>query len=291
MALKSSKKVAQNFYCKDCDYITSRKYNFDKHLLTAKHKMALNGTKMAPPKVAEKTLEKRLYICNECNKEYKQKCSLYKHINQNHKSSKNKNEIIFTQNELQLYNQVKELEFKNKALEDNLKNSNNQTFNQTINNNLSISIYLDKHYGDAMNLKDFVNEIKLSVEDLVFTKNNGYIDGVSNILIKNLDEIELKNRPIQCISKNNDFYIKDEDKWEKDGGKLKEGINIIANKQIEEIKKWEENNKGWENTDKGIDEYMKIIKEIMGTKKGNNIDDIKKILRKKIDNLKIDRLT
>ena len=115
-----------------------------------------------------------------------------------------------------------------------------------------------------MNLTQFVDQIKLSLEDLFYTKNKGYIEGVSNIFIKNLKELEPTQRPIHCTNnKNNVLYIKDDNKWEKDTGiKLTQGIDHVTKKQITKLNEWEQNNPNWQNSEKLTEIYMELIQKI-----------------------------
>ncbi|GAI96804.1 unnamed protein product, partial [marine sediment metagenome] len=84
------------------------------------------------------------------------------------------------------------------------------------NNNITINLFLNEYCKNAMNLTDFVNKLEVSLQDLDYTNKEGYIEGISNLLIKNLDELDAKERPIHCTDKKRlQFYIKDEDKWEK----------------------------------------------------------------------------
>ena len=99
------------------------------------------------------------------------------------------------------------------------------------NNNVSINIFLNKKCTEAMNLTDFVNNIKISLEDLEYTNEHGYVKGISNIFKRNLTDLKATERPIHCSDKKRlQFYVKDEDKWEKDitHEKMNKGIENIG---------------------------------------------------------------
>ena len=248
MALKNEQKRAQIFYCKFCDYTTSRKNNWDRHLTTLKHKTALNGTKKRASTFA-------LHRCSTCGKKYKHLCSLYRH--------KKKCEI-----ESQEFNNQQFLEKKCEKLENEI--SQLKTNTQIINyNNININLFLDNHYRSAMNLTDFVNKIKLSMEDLIYTKNNGYINGVSKILISNLDKLDKTKRPIQYIETDSVFYVKDKNKWGEDKGNIDQGINNINKKQIQTVQSI------LNSDDSNNDVCVEVVKEI--TKCNNNHMDNEKI--------------
>ena len=109
----------------------------------------------------------------------------------------------------------------------------------TYNNAMSINIYLNEKCKDAMNLTDFVENVKVSLEDLLYTKNHGFVKGISNIFVKQLQDMEPTQRPIHCSDKKRlQFYVKDADKWEKDKSheKIDKTIDEITFKQIKQVK-------------------------------------------------------
>jgi hypothetical protein len=61
-------KKSPNFACFFCDYISSNKKDYNKHLLTRKHIMEANGSKKSPN-----------FACKYCNKHYKSRGSYWKH--------------------------------------------------------------------------------------------------------------------------------------------------------------------------------------------------------------------
>ena len=135
----------------------------------------------------------------------------------------------------------------------NMTNSNNVINNQNT-NNISINMYLNEHCKNAMNLTDFVKNIKLQLSDIIPESN--YIDCVSNILIKNLKDLQPTERPIHCSdSKRLQFYVKD-GVWEKDVDKIDTSIDDIHTKQFDLLHKFDENNKN--NTEDTFLERQKI---------------------------------
>ena len=52
------------------------------------------------------------------------------------------------------------------------------------NNNISINVYLNEQCKNAMNLKDFVDNLDISLEDLKYTQQHGYVEGITNIFTK-----------------------------------------------------------------------------------------------------------
>ena len=136
----------------------------------------------------------------------------------------------------------------------------------TNNNNITINLFLNEYCKDAMNLTDFVNNLQVSLQDLEYTNKQGYIEGISHLLIKNLDELDAKERPIHCSDKKRlQFYIKDEDKWEKGNTnkKIDNSISKVAYKHLKTIKTWEQANPGYENSNQGMDKYFQKTRNIL----------------------------
>nr|QFG74820.1 MAG: hypothetical protein [Megaviridae environmental sample] len=259
MHLENEQKRATNFYCKFCDYTTSRKNNWLRHLTTRKHKMALECTR-------KEIHNTPLHICSECGKKYKHLCSLYRHK----KMCKKKCQ---TEQHYQLSNY--ELEQKCKSLENEIVRLKATTHTQIIQyNNININVFLEKHYRGAMNLTEFVNKIKLSIDDLIYTRKNGYINGVSKILMTNLDKLDKKKRPIQYIETDSVFYVKEENKWAEDQGNIDKGINSINKKQIQKVQSIMHNNI------KHTDLYVEMVKEVTNGNSQMDNEKIKKNLEK-----------
>ena len=153
------------------------------------------------------------------------------------------------------------------------------------NNNVSINIFLNQQCTDAMNLTDFVKNIKISLEDLQYTNEHGYVKGISNIFQKNLTDLKATERPIHCSDKKRlQFYVKDEDKWEKDvtHEKMKKGIESIGKQQILQIKEWEKQHPDFLEHEEQYMEWNKMVGNMMGgdtqQRRNKNIENIKKII-------------
>tara|TARA_R110002074_G_scaffold204877_1_gene373237 strand:- start:156 stop:605 length:450 start_codon:yes stop_codon:yes gene_type:complete len=134
-----------------------------------------------------------------------------------------------------------------------------------------------------MNITDFVENLTISLEDLMYTKNHGFVKGISNIFVKQLQDMEPTQRPIHCSDKKRlQFYVKDENKWEKDRShqKINSSIENIAVMQIKNIKAWEEQNPNYLNDDELLMEWHSMIHSVMGGEneiiRMKNCDSIKK---------------
>ena len=138
---------------------------------------------------------------------------------------------------------------------------------------MNINIYLNEHCKNAMNLTDFVENVKVSLEDLLYTKNHGYVKGISNIFVKQLKDMEPTQRPIHCSDKKRlQFYVKDDNKWEKDNSneKIDKSIDKITKKQILAIKLWEKEHPNYLEDEKLTRIWSKMIKN-MGTGVSENV--------------------
>ena len=265
-----------------------------------------------------------LKFCPFCNKSYKTNSGLWKHKkkcnkkiiivencdsknndsknndskNNDSKNNDSKNNDEFTKDQIINHQQEQINELKSmmkKVLDDNCESTKlmremipkiGNTTN--INQKISINVFLNEHCKNALNFKDFIETINVSLEDVLKTKEIGYSKGISNIFIKNLNELETTERPIHCSDKKRlQFYVKDEDEWNKDHGeKMKIAITDFQKKQLEQIKLWEKENEGWEHNEKKSDEYIKMMNEVLGnTTEEENEKNIKDIIKNVGDNI------
>ena len=291
---KSSKK----FQCKICDYFTSRSSQYKRHILTLKHTNTAKLLTFTDNLVPKSSTCVEKFVC-ECGKNYKHRQSLFNHrkvcnINNNmYKTfSLNEKELIvnlLNQNN-QLQHQIIDLcKDKNNITNINSDvniNSNNKTFN--------LNVFLNEHCKDAMNIMDFVDSVKLQLSDLENVGKLGFVEGISNIIVKNLKALDIHKRPVHCSdSKREVMYIKDEDKWEKENEeklKLRKVIKHIAHKNsklIPEFRaKYPDCNK---SESKKSDQYNKLIIEAMGGSGDNDNEKENKIIKKIAKEVLIDK--
>ena len=235
-------------------------------------KMVKNGKKMIKKKYQKQSKKKvPHWECEFCKKKYeyqsglsrhKKKCEFY--INKNKNNEKN-DEILY-----KLMNIMKN----NKNItNNNCHNTTNNTTNN-INNKININLYLNEDCKNALNLEDFVEKIKISLNDILNTKNLGYIDGMSEIFIKNLENLPQKERPVQCTEmKPLEYYVKNDNKWSKNG-KINGAIGKITKKQAQGLKEWEKKNPKWSETEEGIKKWRKLQKSIMGSSEELSINNM-----------------
>jgi len=288
---KTSKNIC-NFYCNFCHFGCSRKGDWTRHLLRLKHLKLTQGD-------ASVTQKTSTYICDLCDKHYSSRNGLWKH---KQKCSLIDNETnIDNQNNEHMYNGInikdkdalvlhllkQNSELQNKiigiASQTNITNNNNTT-NNIDNKTFNLQVFLNETCKDAMNITDFVNSIKLSLEDLEHTGRQGYIQGISNIIIKNLNNLEQHMRPLHCSNfKKEVLYIKNNNEWLKDSENkpmLTKAIKTIANENIKQINKWRVNYPDCTDSDSiKNDLYLKIVSNSMnGTTKEECDKNINKII-------------
>jgi hypothetical protein len=273
MTYKILQKNANIFRCETCDFATGNKCNYLKHLDTRKHKILTktdtNLAKNATP----------LFECL-CGKSYKHRQSLYahkkvclkkdvticetalEHSNVNENSIVNNNDVnnndvnndfkdlvckMMTEN-----NEIKAMLIKeNQELRSQIKElipkvgSNSNITNNNINNKFNIQIFLNEQCKDAINIKDFIQSIKISLEQLEQIQNKGLVEGLATAILENIGRLSLYERPIHCTDiKRETLYIKHDNIWEKDETKqnIKQAIKELSHKPYSTLKEWLDNN-------------------------------------------------
>jgi ribosomal protein L37AE/L43A len=277
--------ISPKFFCDFCNIKTNNKKDFEKHILTAKHKKLTNVNK----KLTEISL-KNSFVCEKCKKEYKSRVGLWKHK----KCCKEVNNLTDkTDKDLMLFLIKENNEFKNVMLE-TLKNITHITNNNFHNKTFNLNLFLNETCKNAMNITDFVDSLQLQVGDLEQVGELGYIEGISNIIIKNLNAMDVTERPIHCTDKKREtMYIKDQDKWEKENEekiKMHKIIRKVTNKNINLIPEFQELYPDYKTiSSKYSDQYNKIIIESMGGKGDNEYEKEDKIIKKIAKEVFIDK--
>ena len=170
----------------------------------------------------------------------------------------------------------------------NITNTTNN-YNNCNNKNLIVNLFLNENCKNAMNLTDFVDKIKVQLEDVLYQKVHGCTLGLTNILTKELQEMNPLDRPIHCSDeKKLHFYIKEDDKWSIDDNEreMEKSLRKIQVKQIEAMKEWEEAHPNFENNDKLLEERNKLMAEILnGCEDQNAMDKNVKEIKKNVAKL------
>jgi hypothetical protein len=325
LVAKNGIKVANKYICEKCDYKCIKKYNWDKHLLTAKHIKETTETEMEI-KSGEKW---QTDITCECGKSYKNKSGLWKHQKKckiseekckitEEKSKFSEENIILTTEEKEesyeekqnkteeelrelktmfmkmieinqdLQKQIVELAKESKSV----INSNNTT--NTTNNKFNLNIFLNEKCKDAFNITDFINGIDVGFKDFENFGRLGYVGSINNILIRELKGLDVYKRPIHCSDlKREVIHVKDNNTWVKDDDKkhMKRAIKLIEHKNIKLVPSWlKANPKADDITTKKHEEYMKILDNSMGEMKDeDNERNYDKIIRNVAKEILIDK--
>ena len=283
---KKFQKSSKKFYCKKCDYSSNRESQWRRHLSTTKHKMDNMDNTLDNAKSTKRSFE-----CI-CGKVYKYNSGLSKHkkkclLNMKELSSTTVVETTTTsssKNGLSVEVLNKLVEQNNTLMEKVIELSKDRqviNYQNCGNKKMTINVFLNQECKNAMNLADFVENVKVSLEDLNYTKEHGYIKGISNIFVKHLKDLDPKERPIHCSDKKRlQFYVKEEDKWEKDkaNAKIDKTIEDITVKQIKRIKEWERKHPDYLQNEKLLQEWHRMIQQITGSGEEVQKEQIKKSL-------------
>lgn len=261
--------MSKKYHCKKCNFFTNDKYNFQRHKKTSKHKS-------------------KMFVCMFCSKNYKYQSGLSRHMNKYHQKELDElnkeyveedseyNVQIVAKEESSNNKEVKELLEIIKSQQKQLDQSHkliDKVIKETVprignnNNNISINVYLNEKCKNAMNLTDFVDKINVSLEDLVYTQQHGYIQGLTNIFTKKLKDLSPNERPIHCCDKKRlQFYVKDDNTWMKDNEheKLDKSLNEVKIKQMKKLKQWEDLNPDYLLDEKLLNKWQLMVKEIIG---------------------------
>ena len=264
------------YECIICNYGSKIKCNYQKHLKTKKH-----------IKNSKKNISTKHFSC-ECGKTYKYHSGLWRH-----------NKICEIKNKMNtLENKIIKMEKNTNILTNELikSNKNNSDIineikklkgvtSHTITQNISINVFLNKHCKNAMNLTDFVEKLQVTFEDIMYTGQTNYVEGISQILIKNLNKMNKLERPIHCSDiKRNILYIKNKKGWEKDPkhNNIKKCIKDVEMKQIQKIPEWtkDKNINIYKNSKEGMEYQMVVFNSMGGMNSGKREKNKSSVIKK-----------
>jgi len=296
---KFSSKKFQKYNCDNCDYYTSRKSQFLRHISTDKHSFSLSGLQMDDKKVPKSSAP---LICN-CGKEYKHRQGLWKHQQKCPNNTMIKYEKQDDNDIKQLTNLVLDVVKQNQELTNKLVDMCKVTTNTSISNShinshnktFNLNVFLNETCKDAMNIMDFIDSLQLQLSDLESVGKLGYVEGISNIIVKNLKALDVHKRPVHCSDpKREVMYIKDENKWEKeneDKQRLRKAIKRVAYKNTKLIPEFREKHPDCGKSDSPFsNQYNKLIIEAMGGKGDNDEEKEDKIIKRIAKEVTIDKI-
>ena len=274
MEMKKLKKNLQRFLCASCDFKCYMKCDWTRHIATAKHKICVNGNDLEIKKNV------KTYFCN-CGKKYLTNSGLWKHKKICKEEMQIKEEKEPTDKDL-----IMLLVKQNADLLEVIKNGTCNTINNTNSHNktFNLQIFLNETCKDAMNIHDFVENIKIQLNDLIKVGENGYVDGISNIITSNLQALDITQRPIHCTDKKREtLYVKEDDEWKKEDdekSKIRNVIKTVAHKNIKAISQFKEKYPDCkESNSKYSEQYNKLLVESMGGDGDNMIEKEDNIIK------------
>lgn len=226
------------FECRPCGYFTTDRKDWRKHQQTRKHVESVS-----PGRVA----------CPACGKTYKYASGVSRH-------RKQCSGIPGETGVAQIHSMLRELVQTRPAV-----THVSNTYNTT--NKMTLNLFLNERCKEAMDLGDFIDSVTVSLEDLRYTCDHGYVKGITNIFNKSLRGLGPTERPIHCVDgKRLQFYVKDAGAWEKDGNgeRIDRSIHDVSHKQIQRIKEWERGHPNWDANEQGTTEYLAVVRSVMG---------------------------
>jgi len=270
---------AGKFECNICLFKCSKMSNYNNHLMTAKHQkrqISNNSSMFSNEKLLPDAEVFKKFVCEFCQKSYKDNSGLWRHKKKCQEKNKQDNDLVmlllkenhdFKQMIVEQNKQNHELQ--KQMLELAQKPTTTINGNNNCNNRFNLNVFLNETCKDAMNITDFVNSLKLTLQDLEKTAEVGYIKGITNIIVNGLNELDVCKRPIHCSDiKRETLYIKDNNAWEKEDQekkKITRAIKHISIRNAKQISEWTRENNGYnDSSNKKSDKYLKIVSEANG---------------------------
>jgi hypothetical protein len=289
-----TQKTLEKYFCEKCDFNTSHKNDYNKHLLTSKHQNWVFGNEMEiiGNEKTQKNPDK--YYCEICNKCYNTNSGLWKHKNNckiNHNDNGELVKYLMKENS-ELKNMILDVCKNSKSSEQNQINCNNNI--NSNNKTFNLNVFLNETCKDAMNIMEFVDSLKIQLSDLENVGKLGYVQGISKIIVSSLNLLDENKRPVHCTdSKREILYVKDENKWQKeneDNQKMRKMIKHVTHKNTKLFKEYKEKYPGCEKSEsKYSTNYDKLIVEAFGGKGDNDIEKENKIIRNIAKKVTIDK--
>lgn len=279
-------KNKQNFYCDLCDYTCTNKSNFNKHLYTRKHLSESGGNTNHESDSKYNPSIKYLYKCDNCGRQYASKSGFWKHsqkcntvvINKQHTTNE-RDTIDYKDMCLHMLKQNEELQ---QTIQDMIPHIGDKVTNQTFSNNkINMNIFLNEKCKNALNLMDFVKSLHVGITDLEHTRTNGFVEGISGIIIRGLQCLDVYQRPIHCSDIKRDvLYVKDNNAWQKEDEsktRITEAINEVKHNNFKQVATW----KSDENIDSIThpDGYVQLVTNCIGGTGSEQDKNVGKVIK------------
>ena len=283
-----SSKMFDKYVCNICDYNSSRKSQYDRHLLSLKHQIRTNTNKCAENSsntFATTSIIHKQHSC-QCGKIFKHASSLWNHRKkceeENEKKHSSSNTILpnleidkemlikmLLKNQEVMENVIlKNQDVMEKMIEiiPSIGNQVHTNSHNTTNNQFNIQLFLNEHCKNAMNLTDFIDSLPITAATYDSTIENGLTKTITNMITNGLNKLDILERPIHCTdATRKTLYVKEADIWEKDTELLKvvDSIKTLIRKKRTLISRWKEANRGWDTVESKQMRFTDLICNIM----------------------------
>ena len=279
-----TEKTPTFFACKICDYSSSKESDYNRHIATRKHQNNVKNAKKNACVCGKAFMHRQgLHVHRKKCQQYISKgVSDYDFEYDIIDGNKNENIMLGDNNSIgtddkigitkemfmsllkdnqEMMKMIKSLSENQLTTPQHITNNNNNITN----NQFNLNIFLNEKCKDALNMSEFIDSLKITLDDLLFSKNNGITRGVTDIMMKKLKELDIYKRPIHCTDiKRDTMYIKDEDKWHKDNNHdmFKNTIIKVANKERSALQLWAIDNPDWMETEQKQIQYLTMVRSI-----------------------------
>jgi hypothetical protein len=271
---KIASTVVSKYECNPCMFYTNKYTDYSRHMSTQKHKTLSACSDCSHVAECNTLVTVRItqtYKCKFCDKPYTARNSVWYHERKCQENNEPTSSSLYTitglenststvteshtspsELSLALQNKTKD-EVIDRLLKDNAEmmkllkeivpriGPTTMIMNSTTHNKFNINVFLNEHCKDALNISDFVNSIKITMQDLKLTEERGIVESISNVLVQGLNDMDICKRPIHCTDLKRDIlYVKENEQWERDETQehLRKSVNNIAYKQILSVENW-----------------------------------------------------
>ena len=270
MITNKTPKNAKKFICEKCNFKCSKQSDFDRHLLTAKHKMITNGNEKSQ-KIANP------HMC-ECGKKYNFASGLSRHkkkcqhivLKEETEEPENSTQLTTEESNIDYKAMFIEVMKKNNELHETIREmvpriGNNNTTNNTNNNTFNVMLYLNNQCKDALSIQKFMTDIEVTEDDVIsMSKHKNPTDNFTNLILKSLKNIDITERPFHCTDEHRGtLYIKNDSGWDND-------------KKRERDREQIRNDESWDKTTAKDDVIANALKKTINIKPFNAITNYRK---------------
>jgi len=150
----------------------------------------------------------------------------------------------------------------------------------TTHNNFNLQVFLNEQCKDAITLMDFVNSLQIEFSQIEYTGMHGFVEGVSNIFTKAIQNMDVTKRPIHCTDlKREILYVKDEESWNKESDnkdKMKQAIDKIKHNNLVKMSEWIKENPECQDSTSAKND---LLVSMVHANTNENEKDMKKVIK------------